>query len=834
MRILTRYILREVISHALLGGVLFTFVLFTTRLSTLLELVVRNSASLGEVARLIAYFLPEALVVTIPMSVLVGILLGLSRLAADSEITAMRASGMGALDFVRIVSMVSLVALLLGLANSIYLAPRASGALLKIENSIQNAQASFTIEPRVFDEHLHNRVLYVQDVLPGSGAAIWRHVFLADVTQPANPSVTTADEALVTSSGPGDLHMLMRNGGQHEISPTDPNQYNISTFSTTDQPIQTDAQDDTHISRNDTHMLALSLHDLMQQANPATVTVPEKTSDTPATREKLSRPFRIEFNRRFSYPFACLVLMLVGVPLGLSSKRGGKSTGFVLTILLVFLYYFVSSVGIALATQGKLPPFIGVWGANFIFAAAGALLLQQMSRGGVALSIFSSLGVMLARLIARLSPSKQAQRPEIDLTMQLPQRLRSLLHIRFPLILDEYVMRAFSSNVLLVTATFTVLFLVFTFFELIGDIIRNRTPLVTVGDYLLNLIPYILYNVTPLCVLVAVLVTFGGLARSSEFTAMKAAGFSLYRIVTPVLVLSAVIAVALFAFDDFYLPAANRRQEKLRSVIKGKPAQTFLLPDRQWISGQSPMQIAVQAEPSGPIDSPHDPAPGEVAGQTSTPVAVHTAAPARIFYYQFFDSDGNVFKNLTVFEFDPVTFKLSRRIFAQSARWDPDVSRWLFEDGWVRTFDGETISSYTPFVLTTFPEIREQPQYFKKEVRPSQEMNFSELQAYIADLRQSGMTGTQRLSVQLNRKFAYPLAAVVMAILAIPFALKTGKRSGVTGFAVAILLAVTYLGVLSLFEAMGNVNGLPAALAEWSPDFLFTFAGAWFLLRTST
>lgn len=826
MRILTRYILREVTSHALLGGVLFTFVLFTSRLRPLLEIVVRNSASLSDVVRLILYFLPEALIVTIPMAVLVGILLGLSRLAADSEITAMRASGMGALDFVRIVSVVSIAALLLGMFNSLYVAPRAAAALLKLEDSLKYAQASFEVEPRVFDEDFRNLVLYVQDVRPGSGSAIWRHVFVADVTEPANPRVTTADEALVTSGGPGDLHMLMRNGGQHQISSTDPNQYNISTFSTTDLPIQNGAQEDTHLSRSDTPILALSVEELLRRQGPS-FPLARGVADTPANREKATRPYRIEFNKRFSYPFACLVLMLVGVPLGLSSKRGGKSTGFVLTILLVFVYYFVSSVGIALATQGKVSPFFGVWGANLAFAIAGALLLQQMSRGGIALSIFSSLGALLVRAISRLR-KQQAQRPEVDLSMQLPQRLRSLLHIRFPLILDEYIMRAFASNLFLVLTTFSMLFLIFTFLELIGDIIRNRTPLVTVGDYLLNLIPFILYNVTPLCVLVAVLVTFGALARSSEFTAMKSAGFSLYRIVAPVLVLTGVIAIALFAFDDFYLPTANRRQEALRSVIKGRPAQTFLRPDRQWISGQSPNQSNGVATPQLKVRPPFFP---EKAAETSQPQ--HKTEPSRIFYYQFFDPDRNVFANLTVFEFDPVSFTLQRRIFAQSARWDQRVSRWIFENGWSRTFVGETVGTYQPFVVTTIPDIHEEPQYFKKEDRQSQQMNFSELATYIDDLRQSGFD-TKRLSVQLNRKFAYPLITLVMAILAIPFALVTGKRSTVTGFAMAILLAMAYLGVSSLFEAMGNVNTLPAALAAWSPDLLFTFAGAWFLLRTPT
>jgi lipopolysaccharide export LptBFGC system permease protein LptF len=453
-----------------------------------------------------------------------------------------------------------------------------------------------------------------------------------------------------------------------------------------------------------------------------------------------------------------------------------------------------------------------------------------MSRGGVALSVFSAAGAAIARAFARLR-RKQPQRTEIDLSMQLPQRLRSLLHIRFPLILDEYVMRAFSSNVVLVLAAFSMLFLIFTFFELIGDIIRNRTPLVTVGEYLLNLIPYILYNVTPLCVLVAVLVTFGGLARSSEFTAMKAAGFSLYRIVMPVLVLAAVIAVALFAFDDTLLPAANKRQEALRSIIKNKPAQTFLRPEGQWISGQTAPQPAAtpptQLSVFPPAQLPSEP-------NSDAPAPHRAAAPVRIFYYQFFDSDRNVFANLTVFEFDPVSFALERRIFVQSAKWDPRINLWLFEKGWVRTFHGETVASYRPFELATFPEIREQPAYFNKEERQSIEMNFGELAAYIKDMQQSGITGTQPLSVQLNRKLSYPLITVVMAILAIPFALATGKRSSVAGFAVAILLAVTYLGVASLFEAMGNVNTLPAALAAWSPDLLFTFAGAWFLLRTPT
>ncbi|MFZ1052856.1 MAG: LptF/LptG family permease, partial [Candidatus Sulfotelmatobacter sp.] len=120
MRILTRYILREVTSHALIGAAIFTFVLFTRDLGRILELVVRASAPLPSVAEIFFYTVPLALTYTIPMSVLVGILIGLSRLAADSEITAMRASGMGVWNFGRVLAIFVVGAWLLALGNGLY------------------------------------------------------------------------------------------------------------------------------------------------------------------------------------------------------------------------------------------------------------------------------------------------------------------------------------------------------------------------------------------------------------------------------------------------------------------------------------------------------------------------------------------------------------------------------------------------------------------------------------------------------------------------------------------------------------------------------------------
>jgi lipopolysaccharide export LptBFGC system permease protein LptF len=156
VRILTRYILSEVTSHALLGGALFTFVLFMPNLAPILETVVRESVSLAGMGEIFLYTLPNTFTVTIPMAVLVGVLLGLSRLAADSEITAMRAAGIGVWRFVGIASIVAILGLGISLLNALYLAPKAAESLLELENALKTSQASFEIQPRVFYEDFKN------------------------------------------------------------------------------------------------------------------------------------------------------------------------------------------------------------------------------------------------------------------------------------------------------------------------------------------------------------------------------------------------------------------------------------------------------------------------------------------------------------------------------------------------------------------------------------------------------------------------------------------------------------------------------------------------------
>ena len=773
MRILTRYILREVISHALIGAAIFTFVIFMRDLARILELIVRNSAPLPSVAELFFFTMPTALTVTMPMAVLVGILIGLSRLAADSEVTAMRAMGLGSATFMKIILIFAIGAWALALVNNLYVAPKSAAALSELQNHLKSSQVSFEVQPRVFYEDFKDYVLYVEDATSGEGAAIWKGVFLADLSNPAAPKMTLARVGMVTADSPDKLRLHLQDGNSHETVPKDPEQYSISTFAESDIPIQLPA---TNTPKNEvTPASEIPTFQLLSAAR--------------SVDRQRARMYEIEFHRRFALPTACLVLALVGIPLGLSAKKGGKSTGFVLTIGLVFLYYLISLAGMSMARTGKLPVGPAVWMGNILFFIAGIVLLWRTDRMPIEIGTLRGAWTNLrARLERR--PIAIGEQGESGAFERAVTRKR-VFSTRFPLLIDDYILRDFFVYLGIVVGTFLTLILVFTFFELLKDI--NRVPLIVVGQYLLTVTPYFLYNTTPLSMLLTVLITFGLFEKANEITALKATGISVYRVVLPVLLVAAVVAVGLFFFDQLYLPQLNKKQDALRNQIKGKPAQTYLRPDRKWIFGQH-----------------------------------HS-----IYYYEFFDPDQNRFGNVSVFEFNPKTFELTRRVYAERAHWSDTLQRWIFENGWVRDFNGTAIQTFKPYEVSTFSELGENPNYFKKEVKQSSEMNYEELRRYIGDLSQSGFD-VVRLRVQLHKKFAFPLMTFVMAVLAVPFALRGGRRGALTGVAMAVGIAVVFWVGMGFFEALGNANQLPAALAAWSPDLLFGLAGGYLLLKVPT
>jgi LPS export ABC transporter permease LptF/LPS export ABC transporter permease LptG len=767
MRILTRYILKEIFSHSLLGLLVFTFVIFIRQLGNLLELVVRHNVPLRDMATLFLLPVPSILMMTIPLAVMVGTLIGLSRMSADGEVIAARAAGVGIGAFIRPVMLMAVAGWAITLWMGLFLAPQALHKMIRMETGLTASQAPYEIQPRVFNEQFPNLLLYLEDVT-GSRSS-WRGVFIADVAQRNSVKITLAESGVLVNEAARNRFVLhLEQGTTHEYDPSRPDEYSVASFTDTEIPIPLE-QGSTGAERNKPPYLNLT--QLWQHIH------------QPFERQAAL----VELHYRIALPVAAIVLALVGIPLGISTRKGGKSLGVILSLLLFFVYYILMAFGRTFALQGRVSPLIGLWLANFLFALAGILMLSNLTHVRTRMMFlqdaFDSIVKHWQDWRARQSPSRMAGIPAA------PRQLGG----RFLQILDIYVIRGWLVYFAILLIAFTGVYLIFDFFQVLGDIVRNQIPVRVVVDYYRFLFPQVVYLMLPLSILVATLVNFGLLTKTNQVTAIKSAGISLYRLSVPVLALSALLSAGMFLFADRVLPETNQRQNGLRNEIKGKPAQTFFRPDHQWIFGSS----------------------------------------SRIYNYTFFDPDQNIFANLSVFEFDPDTFRMTRRLQAARAVWEPSIHGWILENGWSRDFNGDRVTKFATFPVATFKELAEEPGYFKKEVKPSEQMSALELRRYIADLSQSGFD-VVRLSVQFYRKFSFPLIAFVITLIGIPFSFTMGAKGALTGIALSIGIAIVYWSTSSLFEAMGNLSQLPPAMAAWSPDILFGLAGTYLLLRIKT
>jgi len=774
MRILDRYIVREVFRHAFLGLVVFTFVFFVPQLVRLMSLFVRHSGSGSQILKLFLCIFPGVFTFTIPMAVLIGVLLGLGRMSADSEIIALTALGIGRRRILLPVGVLALAGTLATLVMTLWLGPAALRTLRTLEADLIASQVSFQVQPRVFDERFPPFVLYVNDV--SASGTQWHGVFLAEAGRENGSRVTLAENAIVIAEAKqGKLELHLQGGSTHEFDRTDPDHYSVTAFGQSDIPIEVSG---------------------VVPAQPRQLSNPERPlrelaqDKTPGWREA-----RVEMYRRFAFPVACLAFALIAVPLGAQPRRGGRAAGSLIAVLLIASYYLLLIMGAGMARQGRLPPAVGMWIADAVLALVGLVLLPRMEqfRGEARwLKPFGRFKTWKRLLRVRTARARAAAVRITNGSRTQPRAAVTSTGGSWPLLMDLYLLRRFFSYFAMLMLAFVFLFEAFTFFELLDDIARHRIAFLVVVDYFWFLTPYLLYQLAPLGALVAILVTLGVMSKNNEIVACKASGLSLYRLAVPLLFAGLALAGSMIVLDDTFLPYANQRQDALRNQIKGKPPQTYRQPER-WIFGEN----------------------------------------SKIYNYDLFDPTQNLFGGLTVLEIDPVTFEMRRRLFATRARWSASQNLWLLESGWVREFSDGTIVRYERFNVKDLPELTEPPSYFNREVLPAIQMSWPQLRRYIDGLRRAGFD-VSALTVQWHRKLAFPLIAPISMLLAFPFAFLVGTRGAVGGVTVGIAIGIVYWLGAELLAAMGGVGQLPPLLAGWSPDIIFFFLGLYFFFKMPT
>jgi LPS export ABC transporter permease LptG len=461
------------------------------------------------------------------------------------------------------------------------------------------------------------------------------------------------------------------------------------------------------------------------------------------------------------------VFGLIGLALGASNRRDGKLASFVVGISVIFIYYVLLWLGQSLVRGHVVPPWVAAWLPNIALGGLGLLLFRWRDRAGDRQIRISGL--------ARVIP-----------TFRIPP-------LRLPMLgtLDRYVAATYARVAGLAAVAMAGIFYISTFLDLSDKVFRGQATWSMLAAFMWYITPQYIYYIVPLSVLLAALVTVGILTKNSELVVMKACGISLYRVALPMIGGAVIAGGVLFLLEQTVLGPSNRRAEAVRHVLRGGSPQTFDVLLRRWVVGTN----------------------------------------GDIYHFDYYDPRSQALSGLTIYEFGGRMPILARRTFAERATHagGEDSSAWRLEQGWTRelTETGET-RAFTPFTSTDAGI--ESTAYFTTQLPDERFMSYSQLRDYTNRLRGSGFDVSAQL-VALERKISFPFVTIVMTLLAVPFAVTTGRRGAMYGIGVGIVLAITYWVAISIFAALGTGGLVTPALAAWAPNLLFG-AGAGYLLLT--
>ncbi len=773
---ISRYVFKEILGPTLLGMAVYGLVLVMNLLLEAAELLIRRDLPLGLVTQYILLSLPRIMVLVIPMAVLLGVLVGIGRLSADSEITALRASGYP--DRRLLVPVVALGLLASSISWLLFnqAVPAANYAQHQLNAQIfLTADINREIQPRSFYERIPNMLIYADTASPADGTL--RQVLLYQKfpagdeelslagavsmrQQPADGTIEFHLDQVVShawQSGEPDVYQITRSDSQVIERPPDLVMQEMIRSLAAPPP--------RNLREQTVSELLITLEGVQPRA------------DTSSGRRQIAETL-VEVHKKFSLPLTPLVFSILGLPLALGRRRAtGRSWGFTMSLLVIIVSYAMLTVGEQLADRGLLSPAVAMWAGNVLFLAIGLAMLATGSRLDFGLRSSPRRTRIAEDLTLEAVEGRQAA-VESPRGIQIPPGAGPR---QFPSTLDRYLLRHLFGLSALVALSLAVLFTIFYAVQAIDDVSQGGKGVALLVPYLLYLQPQILFSyVVPISLCIGTLVSFALLARTHELTAIRAGGIGLVRVATPFVMASLVMAALSFAANDAVLPYSNQQANQIRDQLRNRSPRSYRIPSRRWVFGTQGL----------------------------------------LFNFSDFNPKRQEFQALSVFKFQPGSFNVVERVFAARAVWRDGA--WSLEDGWIRTFSGAQ-ERYDPFSTLTFAQI-DPPDYFVQDWKAPDQMNYRELRAYVLDLERRGYD-SRELRVGLYRKFAVPGVCLVMVLIGLPFAFRIERRGPVFAIAVSILLAFVYYGTLQAFGKLGEVALLPPLLAAWAPNLLFSGIG---------
>jgi LPS export ABC transporter permease LptG/LPS export ABC transporter permease LptF len=784
--VLDRYIIRETVIPFLLALAVYTFVLAVDPMLQKAQMLLAKGVPLQTVGFLLLTLLPQALGITIPMAFLTGLLMALGRMSGDRESVALLACGVSPARLIRPVLILGCLVGGLDLYVMVRAVPDGNLAFVEATWKLLTQQSESDIKPRVFFERFPGLVLYVNDPRPGGG---WQGVLVAETARPGEqmvaPTMTLAETGnLVIDNEQRLVRLVLTQATRYS-----PGESGSRVYST---------------SRQDSISLSVSPESVFGAPQLGRGLPEMRISDL---RAEIARKRAIGetphnellyLHQKFSFPVACLVFSLLGLALGMNTRKEGKLAGLTLGLAVIVVYWALmggaeawTKAGNWEGRRGGLPAEWSRWVPNIVLGIVGILAVWWRTR--------ATAGTLLVRLPEWLNIRRRPTAPPAATAdgKPAPPPPRFVVVIRFPRIavplprlLDRYVGARYLRSIALIFIGLLILLYVGTFVDLSQKLFKGQATFWMFLQYLWYSTPQFIAYVIPSATLVAVLGTIGALMRSGELTVMRACGVSLYRTALPLMFLAVVWSGLLFLLQENVLASASRQAEELGDAIRGRAPHTHDLGNLNWLAD------------------------------------VNTG---RIYYYAAFDSPRARLFGLSVFETARSPYRLTSQTYAASAT--SRAGTWEGEQGWTQRFQAKDETTRTVFVKQPLA-ISAVSDFQRAQIDPGN-LKFTELRDHVKRLRASGYNVAQQ-EVEVHKKIAFPLVTIVMTLLAVPFGVTIGRSGALYGIGVAIMLSFTYWLLLTFFMAVGAAGVLPAPLAAWAANLLFLAAALYLTLTVRT
>jgi len=356
-KILDRYIIKEVLSFVALAVAALTIMLIMQTLFELLDMLINKRVAWPYVAKLLIYRLPAYLVVTFPISLLASSELAIARFSTDGEITAMRAGGISLRRIMIPFLIASLIVSILSFCINDYIVPEANHISQNIIREIVLKKGPPNIMRNVFFRDAENRYFYINRL--DEDKMIMQDIMVYEITREKFPRVITAKRGVWVVDT-----WKLENGTIYNYDENGKITYEMN-FVNLDIIVKEDLQKFFTNQRTPQEMSSKELSqqiDILKQAG----------ADT--------KNFEVDYHMKFSIPYSGLIFVLLGVPLGLRVKRGGKATGVIISIVLVLFYYVLLSTTRSMGRGGMMSPVIAAWLPNIVFGVLGIFIMLSAER----------------------------------------------------------------------------------------------------------------------------------------------------------------------------------------------------------------------------------------------------------------------------------------------------------------------------------------------------------------------------------------------------------------------------------------------------------------------